>query len=171
MKELVLRDYQLASIDGLRQGIAAGHRKQVLVSPTGSGKSVCAVHLVKEASRKRTRTAFVVDRISLVDQISAMFGDYGIDHGIIQADHWRYQPWEPVQVISTGTLARRETQEFQLLVVDEAHIMIRAVLKMMDDFPNMKVVGMTASPFTKGMGDIYSNVVNVTTTNKLIADG
>ena len=34
--EIVLRDYQLASIDGLRQGIRDGPRCQMLVAPTGA---------------------------------------------------------------------------------------------------------------------------------------
>ena len=103
-----LRDYQLQSIEELRQGIAVGHRSQVLCAPTGAGKSVMAVHLIQKAKEKRSRTAFVVDRISLVDQISKMFDDYGIEHGVIQANHWRDRKYEPVQVISIGTLARRD---------------------------------------------------------------
>lgn len=34
-----LRDYQLAGIEGLRAGIRAGHRSQVLVVPTGAGEA------------------------------------------------------------------------------------------------------------------------------------
>jgi superfamily II DNA or RNA helicase len=33
---------------------------------------------------------------------------------------------------------------------------------------DIKVVGLTATPFTKGMGKVFTNVVNSTTTNKLI---
>lgn len=173
MKDLVLRDYQLESVEALRQGLVAGHRAQLLCAPTGAGKSVMAVHLVNEARKKFSRTAFVVDRISLCDQISNTFTEFGIDHGIIQANHWRYRPWEPVQVISTGTLARRDLskmQPFQLLIWDEAHIKIKSVTDMIASSPQMKVIGLSATPFTPGLGKIYSNIVNVTTTNKLISE-
>src|SRR3546814_658882 len=33
------------------------------------------------------------------------------------------------------------------------------------------VIGLTATPFAKGMSALYSNMVNVTTTNQLIAEG
>ena len=120
-----LRDYQLASIEALRQGIAAGHRSQLLCAPTGAGKSVMAVHLIEQALAKRSRTAFVVDRISLVDQISKMFDDYSIPHGVIQANHWRNRGYEPLQVISIATLARRDlsgSEPFQFLIWDECFI-------------------------------------------------
>ncbi|MCO1417114.1 hypothetical protein L0Z33_29620 [Burkholderia multivorans] len=32
------------------------------------------------------------------------------------------------------------------------------------------MIGLSATPFTKGLSQIYTNLVNVTTTNKLIAD-
>lgn len=174
MKELELRGYQLLSTDGLRQGFAAKHRVQMLCAATGSGKSMCAVHLVQKAVAKGTRVAFGVDRVSLVDQISQTFADYGIEHGVIQANHWRFKPWERVQVISPATLARRDFSEmepFGLLVWDEAHVSNAALLRMIAENPTMKVVGLSATPFAKGLGNTFTNIVNVTTTNKLIAEG
>lgn len=174
MKDLTLRDYQGESIDGLRNGIVERHVRQMLAAPTGSGKSMCAVSLVKEASKKGSRTAFAVDRISLIDQISETFADYGIDHGIIQANHWRYRPYEKVQVISAATLARRDLSDmppFDLLIWDEAHVLSKALLRMIEANPRMKVVGLSATPFSKWLGNTFTNIVNVTTTNKLIAEG
>lgn len=173
MKELVLRDYQLESVEALRKGVAAGHRSQLLCAPTGSGKSVIATYLVREARRKLSRTAFVVDRIALCDQISSMFDEYGIEHGVIQADHWRYRPHEPVQVISTATMSRRDQAKFnfQFLVQDEAHIQSRTVLKFIADRSQMMVCALSATPFSKGLGKTFTNIVNVRTTNQLIAEG
>ena len=34
-----LRDYQIESVNGLRDGIRKGKKNQVLCSPTGSGKT------------------------------------------------------------------------------------------------------------------------------------
>jgi DNA repair protein RadD len=173
-KILELRDYQTESIEGLRQGLLAGHLRQMVCAPTGSGKSVCAVSVIQNASRKFSRTAIFVDRVSLTDQFSHTLSEYGIDHGVIQADHWRYRPYEPVQVISTGTLARRDLSKmlpFQLAITDEAHIIIKSVLKFYDENPLMKVVALSATPFSAGLSKIYTNVINVRTTNQLIAEG
>lgn len=169
---VALRDYQRESIDALRNGVRAGHRSQVLSSPTGSGKTVVATHLMQEASNKLSRAVFVCDRVALVDQTSAMFDSYGIAHGVVQANHWRARPWERIQVASAQTLARRGLRdEPQLLVWDECHTLYKSVCDYVKEHPNVIVVGLTATPFTKGMGSVFTNVVNVTTTDRLIADG
>lgn len=165
-----LRDYQKSCVEELRKGIQNGHRSQVLVAPTGAGKTVIAAHLLGEAYNKRSRSYFVCDRVSLVDQTSSTLDRYGIQHGVIQADHWRYRPWEPIQVISAQTLARRKIETPQLLIWDECHTTYKTVVEYCKD-DSIKVIGLTATPFTKGMAEIFSNVVNSTTTNNLIDNG
>lgn len=169
---LTLRDYQATSIDALRQGIVDGHARQVLAAPTGSGKTVVATALMQEAANKMSRAVFVVDRVALVDQTSAMFDAYGISHGVLQANHWRTKPWERMQVASAQTLARRGLLEPpQLMIWDECHGLYQSIVSYVTANPQMKVIGLSATPFTKGMGKIFTNVVNVTTTDKLIECG
>ena len=103
-----LRPYQLASIEALRAGIRAEKKHQILCAPTGSGKTVMATYLMQEAAAKMSRAAFVVDRVALVDQTSVTFDQFGVDHGVIQGNHWRARPWERIQVVSAQTLARRD---------------------------------------------------------------
>lgn len=114
-----LRDYQKNCVEELRAGIKNGHRSQLLVAPTGAGKTVIAAHLLGEAYEKSSSSFFVCDRVSLVDQTSATLDRYGIQHGVIQASHWRYRPWEPIQVVSAQTLARRKLEAPKLLLWDE----------------------------------------------------
>ena len=165
-----LRDYQKSCIDKLRDGIRGGHRAQVLVAPTGAGKTVIASYLLGEAHNKQTKAFFVCDRVSLVDQTSALLDSYGVPHGVIQAQHWRNRPWEHIQVVSAQTLARRNlSYRPKLLVWDECHTGYKSVLDYIKD-DNMTVVGLTATPFSKGMGLTFTNVVNSTTTNKLVEE-
>lgn len=170
---LELRPYQVDSIAELRRGIREGHKRQILTAPTGSGKTVAASHLMQEAARKYTKGVFVCDRVALVDQTSKMFDSYGIEHGVMQADHWRAQPWQGIQVASAQTLARRgwKSGELQLLVWDECHTLYKSVTDFIAAHPEVIVVGLTATPFHRGLGKIFTNVVNVTTTDKLIAEG
>ena len=168
---MLLRDYQLAAIESLRQGIREGHRAQVLVAPTGAGKTVVASKLIDEAIKRQSRVWFVCDRVSLIDQTSRMLAKYGLDHGVIQADHWRHKPWEFAQVVSAQTISRREITEWPKLIIwDECHTFYKSVTDIVEKNPEAKVIGLTATPFTKGMGKLFTNVVNTTTTNKLIAD-
>lgn len=166
-----LRDYQVKAIEQLRDGVRNGHVSQILCSPTGSGKTVVASHLMKEAREKGSRAVFVVDRIPLVDQASRTFDEFGIDHGCLQSQHWRARPWERIQVASAQTLARRGlADEIQLLVVDEAHTMYDSVKKLMQR-EGLVTIGLSATPFTKGLGKLFSRVVNVTTTDQLVQEG
>lgn len=170
---LELRPYQTASILALREGVRAGNKRQILTAPTGSGKTVCAAHLMQEAARKMSRAVFVCDRVALVDQTSNVFDTYGIEHGVMQASHWRARPWERIQVASAQTLARRgwNNGDLQLLVYDECHTLYKSVTDFIAEHPEVIVVGLTATPFSKGLGALFTNVVNVATTDQLISEG
>ncbi len=161
-----LRDYQVESVDGLRDGIRRGKKNQVLCSPTGSGKTVIAMHLLDECKTKEKRAVFVVERLSLVNQTSAMLDKFGIDHGVIQGQHWRTRPGEKIQVATAQTLRRRGWPLTDLIIVDEAHVMMADTLERISQ-RNCVSIGLTATPFAKGMGKYYDGIVNVTTSNKL----
>lgn len=170
--ELILRDYQVDAIEALRQGIRDGMRRQVLVAPTGAGKTVIASHLLREADRKGSYALFLVDRVSLVDQTSATLDRYGIEHGVVQASHPRWEPRSNVQVCSIQTLARRSLPRTpDLICYDECHVRFGATMNFMESLPNCVRVGLTATPFTKGMGADWDRAVNVRTTRSLIDGG
>ena len=171
-REIVLRDYQLEAVEALRDGIRRGMKRQVLVAPTGAGKTVIASHLLREADRKGAYALFLVDRVSLVDQTSATLDTYGINHGVVQADHPRWEPHLNVQVCSIQTLARRKLPRLPNLVCyDEAHVRFSATMRYLESLPDCVKVGLTATPFTKGMADDWDRAVNVRTTRSLISDG
>lgn len=171
-KEISLRPYQADAIENLRNGIRAGKRRLLLVAGTGAGKTLTSAHLLQEADRKGSYALFIVDRVALVDQTSAVFDEYGIQHGIVQGINSRWTPRENVQVCSAQTLARRSLpRDPALIVVDEAHCFYKATLDFMARYPNAVKIGLTATPFTKGMGEHWDDVVNVIPTRQLINDG
>lgn len=165
-----LRPYQVESIEGLRQGIREGHLRQILCAATGAGKSIIASKLVELHVEKQSRLCFVVDRRVLVDQFSNHLEKFGIDHGVWMASHWRWRPQALIQVCSVQTLEKaQQWPHCDTLIVDEAHAMQRkSLLNFIAARPNMKVVGLTATPLTKGLGKTYSNVVNVITMRQLV---
>lgn len=168
--EITLRDYQLKAIESLREGIRSGIKNQVLASPTGSGKTVIGAYLVDECLKKGKKAIFVADRIALIDQTSKTFDQYGIPHGVLQAQHWRYRPYENIQIASAQTLARRKFPKADLIIVDECHSQMKVVLNEIAKRECI-TIGLSATPFTKGLGKYYDAVKSVTTTNKLIGDG
>lgn len=172
MNNLSLRDYQLSSIDALRDGFANKHRTQMLYAPTGSGKTECAISLINAVAAKGNRVAMVLDRRVLCDQTSKRLEKYNIDHGVLMAGHWRYRPESKVQICSAQTLeARGSFPGLNLLIVDEAHTIRKSTVDFIKNNPSVRVVGLSASPFTKGLGDVYTNVVNATTTKTLVSAG
>ncbi|WP_233093142.1 DEAD/DEAH box helicase [Paracoccus sp. IB05] len=171
-KEIQLRDYQTAAVEALREGIRQSRRRQVLVAPTGAGKTVIASHLLNEADRKGSYALFLVDRVALVNQTSETLDEYGIRHGIVQGINDRWAPRENVQVCSIQSLARRTLPRTPSLVIyDEAHAMYKSSLDFIAAHPEAVAIGLTATPFTPGMEQHWSGLVNVTTTRKLIETG
>lgn len=170
-RAIELYEWQTEAVDALRNNIRAGVRNQILSAPTGAGKTEIAGHMIEAALKKGTRAVFVVDRESLVNQTSERFDKHGIPHGVIQADHWRRQPWQKIQVASAQTLARRSwPDDLSLIFVDECHTIHRNVITRIAHRDTV-TIGLTATPFTKGLGRFYDRVVTVRTTNQLIAEG
>lgn len=171
-RDIELRDYQLQAVEALRDGIRNGRKRQILCAPTGAGKTILAAHLLKEADRKGSYSLFLVDRIALVDQTSAVFDLYGIPHGVVQGIHRRWAPHENVQVASVQTLARRSLPRSPSLIIwDEAHCFHKATQAFVDRHSDAVCIGLTATPFTPGMGEHWSGMVNVRTARALMDEG
>ena len=158
--ELMLREHQTQVIDALREGFRQGHRTQLLYAPTGFGKTEVAIALMKATKDKYKRAAMVLDRLVLVDQTSMRLSKYQLRHGVFQSGHWKFDQHELLQVCSAQTLERRDNfPKVDLLIVDECHIARKQTVEFIKKNPDVKVVGLTATPFTKGLGDVYKHVV------------
>lgn len=165
------RPFQDAAHESLRAGARAGHKNQLLMAPTGSGKTYLGLRVAAEALKLGKRAIFVCDRTALIEQTSARADEYGLAaHGIIQADHPRTDSSMPFQIASAQTLQRRAWPDADVIIVDEAHTQLKAWT---DHVPTAraKVVGLSATPFSKGLGQIFTNLVNATTAHELTQSG
>lgn len=154
-----LRPYQANAVQTLRHGLQAGALRQMLYSPTGSGKTEIAMALVRGARDKGRRIVFLCNRIGLVEQASRRFALAGIHHGIVQGENTRHID-QPVIVASIQTVARRGMPDCDLIVIDEAHAVagskdFRNVLMQRNAVP---VIGLSATPFSKGLGKAYDEL-------------
>ena len=167
--DLMLWDHQMQVIDKLRDGFRQGHKTQLLYAPTGFGKTEVAIYLMKATADKYNSAAIILDRLVLVDQTSNRLTKYKLDHGVFQSGHWKYDKHKRLQVASAQTVERRDNfPKIDLLIVDECHITRKQTTDLIKSNPDMKVIGLTATPFTKGLGGIYTNVVNGATTDWLV---
>ncbi len=171
MSSISLREAdQSPAIESLRQNFRAGIVRQILCAPTGAGKTVMGAYLLQECLRNLRRAIFVCDRVTLVNQTSAALDKWGIEHGVIQAGHWRSRGYEKIQVCSAQTLAKRGWPECDLAIVDECHTQYKSTTRYLMD-SGVRTVGLTATPFTTGLGKTYQAVVQASTTNQLIGSG
>ena len=167
---LSLRGFQDDGVKALKAGFAAGEMKQMVCGPTGSGKTELAAGVVSLCYDQGSRVSFIADRLVLVDQASDRFWRYGIPHGVIQGDNTRYSD-ELIQVCSAQTIEARDYfDDLDLLIVDEAHGRRRKVWEFVKNWGG-PVIGLSATPLSRGLGKIYPKLHNLVTTNDLLARG
>ena len=118
------RDYQL---DAFRTAVQYG--RQLLLSPTASGKSLIIYLLARYYNKK---TVIIVPTTSLVEQMSKDFEDYGYDKKICKI--YSGQPVFPADVTITtwqsfSKAPKEVIQSFDMVVGDEAHLFKATTLK------------------------------------------
>lgn len=169
-----LRDYQQRGIAELRQALARGYKRPLLQLPTGAGKTKTAAAIINSALEKGRRVIFTVPAIALIDQTVRAFWDEGIrEIGVLQANHPMTDASKPVQVASVQTLQKRTIPPADLVIVDEAHKVFSFVTDWMgqDDWAGVPFIGLSATPWTKGLGRLFDRLVVVTTMADLIEQG
>lgn len=165
------RPFQVTAHERLREGRRAGHKNQLLMAPTGAGKSYLGLRICHEALLRGKRAVFVCDRTTLINQTSATADRYGLSaHGILQASHWRYNSEAPFQIASAQTIQRRKWPEADVIVIDEAHTQLSVWTEYIKEC-SASVVGLSATPFSPGLGKLFTNLVNATTMHELTESG
>lgn len=166
------RDFQVTAHEELRKGFREGHRRQLLVAPTGSGKTYLGLRVINEALQRGKKALFVCDRTALIEQTSARADAYGLtDHGIVQANHWRRDTRLPFQIASIQTIqARGFWPDANVIVIDEAHTQYKASKEKLAD-TLATVIGLTATPCSAGLGLVYTHLVNAATMHELTQCG
>jgi len=111
------RDYQREIFESC---LSLGRR--LVVSPTGSGKSLSIYHLIRHYAEP---TLVVVPRVGLVKQLAADFVSYGMDpariHGV---KDWDERDSDDVVIVTYQSIYKRPAawfDKFRLVIGDEAH--------------------------------------------------
>lgn len=175
-----LRPYQEDGKDRIRASIAAGNRRVLAVSPTGSGKTVLFADIASAASAKHQSVLIVAHRREIIKQTSDKLTAYGCGHGILMAGHHR-SLMTKVQVASLQTFSarilsgRQEPPPANLIIFDEAHRSISpSFRKIADLYPGAVLLGLTATPIRgdgRGLGSLYQDLIEITDIRSLIDEG
>lgn len=171
---ITLRDYQNEAVEALRQSYRIGKRRPLLVSPTGSGKTVLFSYMASEAKRRGNRVIILAHRAELLDQISRTLRQFSVPHGFI-APGYPNEGRHDVQVASVFALARRiqRIKKPDLIIIDEAHHAISSSTwgKVIEAWPEARVLGVTATPCRlsgDGLSDVFDDLVHGPSVAELI---
>lgn len=167
------RPFQEIAHRELQAGYMQKHHKQVLMAPTGAGKTYIGLRLCNEGLARGKRVMFVCDRKTLINQTIAVAGVYGMPRpGVFQGGHAMFDPHRPFQIASAQTIAARGgiKDDYDLLVIDEAHTRYKSTDALVTAAKGA-VIGLSATPFSKGLGTIYTRVVNAATMSELTKQG
>ena len=157
MSAIQLRGYQEQALAKLRSALAGGSRRVMLYSPTGSGKTEMGFAVIQAALAKGRKVVFIANRKELIRQASRRLDAAGIAHGILQAENTRGLDAR-VLVCSIDTVHRRGLPaDVGLILIDEAHAAAGSLKyrELLFKYNLVPVVGLSATPFSPGLGKPY----------------
>ena len=141
---LQLRDYQKQAVNGVLRSLASQRNSSpnkvascLLVSPTGSGKTVMAMEMTRRAQKATESVAAIAHRVELVESLQEKLGVPALSiQGILASGAGTTTPVGAHQDVS-------------VLVADEAHHLVAPEWrKSLHAFPHLKaVIGLTATPW------------------------
>lgn len=173
----VLRDYQADAIERLRALATQYARRLLLISPTGSGKTVTFSAVIRSSVSRGRRAIVIAHRKELIDQTVKKLEDFGVRAGVIMGQDARRDSRLAVQVCSIQTLARRleRLPPADLVVVDEAHhALSNSYREVLARYERALVLGATATPWRSdklGLADLFDDAVVAAMPRDLIASG
>ncbi|EOO2586210.1 DEAD/DEAH box helicase, partial [Escherichia coli] len=142
----------------------------LMYAPTGSGKTGLAAFVTAGMVERGMRVMFVCPYTILLNQTAERFTEYGLpweEISFVWRDHPNYDPSRLIQIASADTLIRREFPDnIDLLIIDEAHMKRRALLEVIRD-RDIRVLGLSGTPFAAWMGKYYECLIKPTTIREL----
>lgn len=152
---------QVAFVANLQKLRAEGERRALLISATGTGKTYASAFALREDNPKKA--LFLVHREQIakqaIESYKKVFGKtktFGLLSGNSKDYEVEYLFSTMQMMAKTETLARFRKDEFQTIIVDEAHrIGANSYQNIMDYFEPQFWLGMTASPERTDGYDVY----------------
>jgi superfamily II DNA or RNA helicase len=175
-KEITQRAYQARAVDGLLQ-LFLLVRRVLMVSPTGSGKTVAAAAYVRASKHKRV--LWIAHRVELLRQARAELiaagvpaKDIGILSGVEKSNTKARYLLASVDMFRGRPVAALNPS---LIVVDEAHrVAAQSYQDIIDAAPKAKVIGLTATPWRldgKSLKDSFDDLIVMAGMGELIGLG
>lgn len=176
-----LRPYQNEAVKAVKKEWTEGHRRTLLVLPTGCGKTIVFSKVVADTVNDGGRALIIAHRGELLDQAAdKLKNSTGIDSALDKATSHGAGSMFPVTVGSIQTLMRdNRLQEydpdyFKIIVVDEAHHVLSDSYRKVLEYFNANVLGVTATPDRgdmKNLGEFFESLAYEYTLPQAIREG
>ena len=161
------RDYQLAAVYAAKSWIKQSIDPACIMAPTGAGKAACCsmlAHDYVEMTKGTRKVLMLVPSATLVSQNHKQYiGIYKHPASKFSASAGEKCLKHPV-VIGTPQSVKNQVGRlngFGLVIIDECHETTPTIKSIIDALraknSNLRVIGMTATPFLIGTGYIYRN--------------
>ena len=158
-----LRPYQQDSVNATIHYFRKHNTPAVLALSTGAGKSLIIAELARIA---RGRVLVLAHVKELVEQNHQKYESYDLKASIFSAGLGRKESEQQVVFASVQSIVnalQQFTQPFSLLVIDECHRVPedkdssyqRVITHLQNMNSNLKILGLTATPYRLGLGWIY----------------
>lgn len=159
-----------------------GHKRTLLVLPTGTGKTIVFSKIIEDRVRSGERVLVLAHRGELLDQASdKLQKSTGLKTAMEKAENTSLGSFYRVVVGSVQTLqqakrlAKFPPDYFDTIVVDEAHHCISAgYQRVLHHFEDSNVLGVTATPDRgdmKNLGSYFESLAYEYTLPKAIKEG
>ena len=136
----MLREYQNELVSKLFRAYDDGFSAPCIVLPCGGGKSVITAEIAKRFTDGERTVLFLVHRRELVEQIYYTFVGWGVDMSLCK-----------IRMVQTVARRLPMIERPDLIITDENHhSKAKTYQKIYDHFPDVKRVGVTATPERMG---------------------
>ena len=157
-------------------------RRTLLVLPTGCGKTVVFAKITEEMVRRGSRVLILAHRGELLTQAAdKLHAVSGLNCSVEKAEESCLSSWFRVTVGSVQTLMRDKRlgqfspDYFGTIVVDEAHhVLSDGYQRVLEHFPDAKVLGVTATPDRgdmRNLGSFFESLAYEYTLPQAIREG
>lgn len=181
MEKMDLRPYQQEARDAVfREWDRV--RRTLLVLPTGCGKTIVFAKTAEECVRRGMRVLVLAHRGELLEQASDKIAKAtGLKCAVEKAEETCLGSWYRITVGSVQSMQREKRLSrfpedyFGAIIVDEAHHCVsEGYQKVLQHFPEARVLGVTATPDRgdmRNLGEYFESLAYEYTLPKAIREG
>lgn len=177
-----LRPYQKEAVAAVEREWEQGHRKTLLVLPTGTGKTIVFAHIAKNEVRNGSKVLILAHRDELLTQAQDKIKSAtGLSCAKEKAEETSIGTWYRIVAGSVQTLMRDKRlnqfapDAFGTIIIDEAHHCLASSYQhVLAHFPEAHVLGVTATPERNNLqclGEYFESLAYEYTLPQAIKEG